>query len=114
MYGPLRKTIDAGLLACLSIGALYIGARVALVPHDPARGAAVIFPPWTAADRALSRATDGGARFVRFGGAAFIAVVEADDAAYPEHMLDAGAWLVVDPQVLAACSTIFANAAPNS
>lgn len=104
-YGPIRKIVDAGLLACLSIGALYVGARGALVPQDPTKGVAVIFAPWTTADRTLSEAVEGGGRFVRYGGASFIAIVTADDADYPNRMLGAGAWLVVDPQVLAACSS---------
>ena len=101
----LRNLIDIGLLTCLSLGALYAGARGGLVPRDPAQGVAVIFAPWTAADKALSQAVESGARFVRFGGLPFIAIVIADDARYPERMLDAGAWLVVDPRALAACSS---------
>lgn len=108
-YGALRKVIDAGLLACLSVGALYVGARVTLIPRDPTQGAAVVFAPWTTADRALARAVDGGGRFVRFGDAPFIAIVTADDADYPNRMLNAGAWLVVDPQALAACSSVLAR-----
>jgi hypothetical protein len=98
------KILDAGLLACLSLGVLYAGARIGLTPRDPSQGVAVIFAPWTAAETTLSRAVEGGGRFVRFGGLPFIAVVIPDNAGYPNHMLDAGAWLVVDPQTLAACS----------
>lgn len=106
-YGPLRKIVDIGLLSCLSLGTLYAGARVGLVPRNPAEGVAVIFSPWTDASHTLSQAVMGGSRFVRFGGLPFIAVVMPDDEAYPNRMLDAGAWLVVDPQVLAACSGVF-------
>jgi hypothetical protein len=113
-YSPIRKVIDAGLLACLSIGALYAGARGALVPQDPTQGVAVIFAPWTKAERALSEAVEGGGRFVRFGGLPFIAVVTADDAGYPKRMLAAGAWLVVDPQALAACASVIEKVAPSS
>ena len=99
----LPKIADAGLLACLSLGALYAGARIGLMPSDPAKGVAVIFAPWTAADQALSRAVDSGGRFVRYGGLPFIAIIVPDNAEYSQRMLDAGAWLVVDPQALAAC-----------
>jgi hypothetical protein len=99
-----RKIVDVGLLACLSLGMLYAGARVGLTPRDPSQGVAVIFAPWTVAEKALSRSVEGGSRFVRFGGLPFIAVVIPDNANYPDRMLDAGAWLVVDPQTLAACS----------
>jgi hypothetical protein len=101
---PVRKIVDIGLLVCLSLGALYAGARVGLTPRDPSQGVAVIFAPWTAAEKTLARAVEGGGRFVRFGGLPFIAVVMPDNAAYSDRMLGAGAWLVVDPQTLAACS----------
>ena len=101
---PVRKIVDIGLLVCLSLGALYAGARVGLTPRDPSQGVAVVFAPWTVAEKTLARAVEGGGRFVRFGGLPFIAVVMPDNANYPDRMFDAGAWLVVDPQTLAACS----------
>ena len=100
-------------LACLSLGALYVGARVGLPPRDPTQGVAVIFAPWTAAEKTLARATDGGSRFVRFGGASFIAIVVPPDANYAERMFGAGAWLVVDPQALAACSAALSLVSPS-
>jgi len=102
--GLLRKIADVGLLACLSIGTFYASARVGLAPRDPAQGVAVIFAPWTAAEKTLTQAVAGGSRFVRYGGMPFIAVVIPDNARYPDRMLNAGAWLVVDPQALAACA----------
>jgi hypothetical protein len=102
--GLTRKIIDVSLLVCLSLGTLYAGARVGLMPRDPSQGVAVIFAPWTVAEKTLARSVEGGGRFVRFGGLPFIAVVMPDNANYPDRMLDAGAWLVVDPQTLAACS----------
>ncbi len=95
---------------CLSLGALYAGARVGLTPRNPSEGVAVIFAPWTAPEKTLLRAVEGGSRFVRFGGYPFIAVVIPDNAQYSDHMLDAGAWLVIDPQALAACSAVFSFA----
>jgi hypothetical protein len=106
--GFTRKICDIGLLACLSLGTLYAGARVGLTPRDPSQGVAVIFAPWTVAEKTLARSVEGGSRFVRFGGLPFIAVVIPDNASYPDRMFDAGAWLVVDPQTLAACSAALA------
>jgi hypothetical protein len=113
-YGPLRKIIDVGLLTLLSLGALFAGARAELAPRDPAQGVAVVFAPWTEATRTLSQAVGAGGRFVRFGGLPFIAVVVPDDATYPGRIFEAGAWLVVDPQALAACSTALSLVARNS
>ena len=100
----LRKICDIGLLACLSLGTLYAGARVGLTPRDPSQGVAVIFALWTIAEKTFARSVEGGSRFVRFGGLPFIAVVIPDNTNYSDRMFDAGAWLVVDPQTLAACS----------
>jgi hypothetical protein len=113
-YGRTRKIVDVGLLMCLSIGTLYAGARTGLMPQDPTRGVAVIFAPWTPAARTLSLAVGSGGRFVRFGGLPFIAVVMPDDATYPDRMLGTGAWLVVDPQALAACWSALSITPENS
>jgi hypothetical protein len=110
----LRNIIDGGLLTCLSLGALYAVARAELTPRDPTQGVAVVFAPWTTADETLSQAVEGGGRFVRFGALPFIAVVIPDDVKYPNRMLDAGAWLVVDPLALAACLPPVSSAAEPS
>ncbi len=91
-------------MACLSLGALYGAARTGLTPRDPSQGVAVIFAPWTAADRTLMRAASAGSRFVRFGGLPFIAVVMPDDPHYADRAFAGGAWLVIDPKALAGCS----------
>jgi hypothetical protein len=51
--------------------------------------------------------SDLGARFVRFGGYGFIAVGVADDRGYAARAMAQGAWLVLDPQLLAACLAPF-------
>ncbi len=95
--------IDYLALAALSVGVLCLTARATLSPRDPQSGAAVVFPPWTAPETAMAHATGAGARFVRFGGYGFIAVVKAEDSNYTARAMASGAWLVVDPQLLAAC-----------
>lgn len=103
-YGLRRKIFDAGFLICLSIVALYAGARTGLTPQNSSQSVAVIFAPWTSASQAISKAVASGSRFVRFGGLPFIAVVIPDDAAYADRMFGAGAWLVVDSQAPGGCS----------
>jgi len=109
---PVRRyALDLALLVLLSAAAFIAAAVTALAPRDTASGVAVVFAPWTGADAALSRSVGARARFVRFGGASFIAVVVPDDAGYQTRVLDAGAWLVLDPQALAACLALL-NTAP--
>ena len=108
---PFRFSIDLALLACLSIGGLYATARVALSPRDPAQGVAVVYAPWTPSDAAFVRTVAAGGRFVRFGGAAFVAVAMPDQADFSDRVLAAGAWLIVDPRILAACLSPFSASA---
>jgi hypothetical protein len=106
-----RHWIDLAALIALSVGALGVTARATLVPRDPERGVAVVFAPWTSPETALARTVEAGARFVRFGGYGFIAVGVADDRDYATRAMAKGAWLVLDPQLLAACLTSFGDKA---
>ena len=99
--------IDYLALTVLSVGALCFTARATLAPREPESGAAVVFAPWTAPETAMATAVGAGARFVRFGGYGFIAVVAPDDRNYTARAMASGAWLVLDPQLLAACLTPF-------
>jgi hypothetical protein len=78
-------------------------ARVGLEPRDPSRAVGVVFSPWTDENAALTRAVGAGARFVRFGGPPFVVIVQPDVADYARRVKEAGALLLLDPQVLAAC-----------
>src|SRR5258708_6449956 len=109
---PVRRYwIDIVALTALSVGALCFTARATLVPRNPERGVAVVFAPWTAPETAMARAVGAGGRFVRFGGHGFIAVVAADGRDYAARAMAAGAWLVADPQLVAACLSAFATKA---
>jgi hypothetical protein len=59
----------------------------------------------------MNRATAAGARFVRFGGLPFIVVVVPEANNYVGRISSDGAFLVVDPQVLAACLSMFSGTA---
>jgi hypothetical protein len=106
-----RHWLDVAALIVLSVGALGITARSTLVPRNPENGVAVVFAPWTAPETALARTVEAGARFVRFGGYGFIAVGVADDRDYAARAKAQGAWLVLDPQLLAACLSPFGGRA---
>lgn len=99
----LRGLSDLGLIAVLAVATFAVVLRVGLVPHNASAGVAVIYAPWTRADQTIVRAVSAGARFVRFGGAGFIAVVMPEEPDYVERVFADSALLVVDPKVLAAC-----------
>ena len=98
------RIVEIAIFAVVSLAALAASARVGLVPASADNGVAVVFAPWTSPQTSIERATADGSRFVRFGGLTSIAVVMPKAAGYAERMLDGGAWFVVDPKVLAACS----------
>jgi hypothetical protein len=102
VFSLSRHGLDGLLILIVAVAGLYGAVRVGLQPRDPASGIGVIFAPWTSESSALERAT-AGARFVRFGAWPFIVVVVPDTPDDAARLSDAGAWLVVDPQVLAAC-----------
>lgn len=110
-FFPRRLPVDIALLTCLSFGTLFFTASMALEPKHPERGVAVLFAPWTSAEDAMARTVEAGGRFVRFGGPVFVTVAVPDDAGYPARIRAAGAWLVADPQALAACLSPFAGRA---
>jgi hypothetical protein len=97
------RWLDLWLIAILAVGSFTVILRIGLLPVDPSAGVAVIYAPWTTADQTMVRAVGAGARFVRFGGFDFIAVVVPERPDYVENALAGSALLAVDPQVLAGC-----------
>jgi hypothetical protein len=97
------RLADLWLIGALACGSFIAVLRVGLLPTNPATGVAVIYAPWTTADQAMARSISAGARFVRFGGLPFIAVVLPDRSDYVDRVLADSALLAVDPQAVAAC-----------
>jgi hypothetical protein len=97
------RWLDLWLIAILAVGSFGAILRIGLVPANPGAGVAVIYAPWTTADQTMVRAVSAGARFVRFGGFDFIAIVMPERPDYVENVLADSALLAVDPQVLAGC-----------
>jgi len=104
------RLFDLSLIAIVALASLMVVLRVGLSPAYPEAGVAVVYPPWTAADQVLAKSVRAGARFVRFGGFDFIAVVMPETPDYVERALADSAILALDPKVLAACL----SAPPNS
>jgi hypothetical protein len=97
------RIIEGTAIAAFALLSTIAVARIGLEPSDPSKGVGVIFAPWTDGNAAFTRAVGAGGRFVRYGGPPFIVVVEPESADYVRRVKDAGALLLVDPRVLAAC-----------
>jgi hypothetical protein len=97
------RWLDLWLIAILAIGSFGAILRIGLLPAKPGAGVAVIYAPWTTADQTMIRAVSAGARFVRFGGFDFIAIVIPEAPDYVANVLAGSALLAVDLQVLAGC-----------
>jgi hypothetical protein len=97
------RTLDVVLIAVLAAVSFAAILRIGLAPRNPDAGVAVIYAPWTSADQTLRRSVAAGARFVRFGGWPFIAIVMPEQPAYVSRALTGSALLAVDPEVLAGC-----------
>ena len=99
----LTSAIAALCLLLVSLGGLLATLSVTVAANDPSRSVAVIFAPWSTPEAVLSRAVEAGARFVRFGGVPFVAIIIPDRADYARRAFASGAWLVVDAQAITAC-----------
>jgi hypothetical protein len=97
------RWLDLSLIAILAVVSFGAILRIGLLPAKPDAGVAVIYAPWTTADQTMIRAVSAGARFVRFGGFDFIAIVIPEAPDYVANVLAGSALLAVDPQVLAGC-----------
>jgi hypothetical protein len=97
------KRFDALLIATVAAISLLTLAVAGLRPAAGATTLAVIFSPWTSAEMTMARAVAADARFVRYGGFSFIAIVVTERADYASRIAGHGAWLIADPIALAAC-----------
>jgi len=64
---------------------------------------AVVFPPWWCAQRAFEAAASANAAIVRMTAIPAVVVVRPDKQAGLAQLREAGAWLAIDPQAIAAC-----------
>ena len=69
-----------------------------LAPRDPARGIAVVFPPWISNRDATSRAAAAGATLLRMGRYSFIVIVRPWSPAYIQRVHAAGALAILESQ----------------
>jgi hypothetical protein len=91
----------AGLLAASWIAI----AALALQIRPGAEVVAVAFPPWWSARQVFLAAASANAEIVRMTAIPALLVVRPDDHDGLARLRQAGVWLAVDPQAVAACFT---------
>jgi hypothetical protein len=91
----------AGLLVAswVAIAALSLQVR------PGAEVVAVAFPPWWSAQQVFLAAASANAAIVRMTAIPAILVVRPDDHDGLTRLHEAGVWLAIDPQAIAACFT---------
>jgi hypothetical protein len=103
MTPRFSRIVEGTAISAFALLSTVAIARIGLEPSDPTAAVGVIFAPWTDGKAAFTRAVGAGGRFVRYGGPSFIVVIEPEGADYARRVKDAGALLLVDPRVIAAC-----------
>lgn len=105
---PVQKITTPRWPAWLNATALLLAsvlavAALSLQVRPGAEIVAVAFPPWWNAEQIFAAAASADASIVRTTGLAAILVVRPNDQQGLSRLRQAGAWLTVDPQAIAAC-----------
>lgn len=89
--------------AILLLSSWIFIAALSFQARPGAEVVAVVFPPWWSAQHALQAAASANAAFVRTTAIPAVLVVRPDERAGLTRLRDAGAWIAIDPQAVAAC-----------
>jgi hypothetical protein len=94
--------------AWLNAAALLVASWVAIAAlslqvRPGAEIVAVVFPPWWSAQEVFLAAASANAAIVRMTALPALLVVRPDDHDGLTRLREAGAWLAMDPQAIAAC-----------
>jgi hypothetical protein len=89
----------AGLLAA----SFVVVAAISLQARPGAEVVAVAFPPWWSTQQTIVAAASAGAAIVRMTAVPSLLVVRPDGQDGVTRLRQAGAWLAMDPQAVAAC-----------
>jgi hypothetical protein len=104
------ETGGTGWPAWLNAGALLLVgwtavAALSLQVRPGADVVAVAFPPWWSSQQIFLAAASAKAAIVRTSAVDSILIVRPDHDNGLTRLRDAGVWLAVDPQAIAACFT---------
>ncbi|HWZ38045.1 MAG TPA: hypothetical protein VNY08_07085 [Bradyrhizobium sp.] len=89
--------------AALLIASFVAVAALSLRVRPGTEIVAVAFPPWWSSERAFLAAASADAAIVRMTAVPSLLVVRPDQRDGLPRLRKAGAWLVMDPQAIAAC-----------
>ncbi len=90
----------------LLVASFVAVAALSLQARPGAEIVAVAFPPWWSAQQVFTAAASANAAVVRLTAIPSILVVQPDRSNGLTRLHEAGVWLAIDPQAIAAC---FAN-----
>ena len=91
--------------AALLVASWVAIAALSLQVRPGAEVVAVIFPPWWSAQQVFIAAASANAAIVRVTALPSLLVVRPDDQNGLARLRQAGVWLTIDPQAVAACFT---------
>ena len=89
--------------AALMVASWIAVAALSLQVRAGAEVVAVAFPPWWSTQQALLAAASANAAIVRMTAFPDLLVVRPDGNGGLSRLYEAGAWLTIDPQAIAAC-----------
>ena len=89
--------------AALLISSFIVIAALSLQVRPGAEVVAVAFPPWWNSEHAFRAAASANAEIVRATAVSSLLVVRPDRHGGLSRLREAGAWLTMDPQAIAAC-----------
>jgi len=94
--------------ACLNAAVLLTASWIAIAAlslqvRPGAEVVAVAFPPWWSAQQVFSAAASANAAIIRMTAVPSLLVVRPDDQDGLTRLRQAGVWLTMDPQAIAAC-----------
>jgi hypothetical protein len=91
--------------AALLIASWIAIAALSLQIRPGAEVVAVAFPPWWSTQQVFLAAASANAAIIRGTALSGLLVVRPDDNDGLTQLRKAGAWLIIDPQAVAACIT---------
>jgi hypothetical protein len=94
--------LNAAVLLVASVIAI---AALSFQIRPGAEVVAVAFPPWWSAQQVFLAAASANAAIVRMTAVPTMLVVRPDDRDGLTRLREAGVWLAMDPQAIAACFT---------